>query len=93
MFQFISLKAELLRKQDEVNKAKQASRNQIENFVPSSKFGKDKDDTKPSESQSKPPPPDAEECEALRKSKYVLSFIKNSNFYFVYSIFKGFIQS
>lgn len=65
------MKAELLRKQDEVNKAKHASKNQIENFVPSSKFGKDKDDTKPSASQSKPLPPDAEESEALRKSKYV----------------------
>lgn len=77
MFQFISLKAELLRKQDEVNKAKQASKNQIENFIPSSKFGKDKDDTKPSTSQSKPTPPDAEESEALRKSKYVSIYLLN----------------
>lgn len=69
-FQLISLKAELLRKQDEVNKAKLEPKNQINNFVPSSKFEKEQEI--PEKIAIKKPAIDAEEAEALRKSKYII---------------------
>ncbi|XP_077285926.1 uncharacterized protein LOC143911074 [Arctopsyche grandis] len=65
----ISLKAELLRKQDEVNKAKLEPKNQINNFTPTSKFDKDEGEKEVTERKEKKPLVDAEEAEMLRKSK------------------------
>lgn len=71
-FQLISLKAELLRKQEEVNEKKQLPHNRIENFKPPPPKPSEKNNDAPNTKKSfqdSLKAIDTEELEAYKKSK------------------------
>lgn len=77
IFQLISLKAELLKKQEEIQEKKHLPQHNLDNFKPSQPTRKSNksDGDKKKNLKDNLKAIDAEEFEACRKSKYIQSII------------------